>query len=776
MTSNVEAARRQRWPFAACLAALLALLALAGWQWRAGAPVSTDLLQLLPHSSTTPLAARAEARMQAAVNRDVVLLIRHEDSAIAKALAADIGQAWAHSARFATVQWNLETDLPAVRRQLLDGRLALLSPTDRALIQSAPARFVEERVGTLLDPVGVSIVPPEQDWFGFATRAQQSLPRPGNVTADLDGSLIAEHDGQSWMVLRAQTQGSAFDGDLPAKVAADVEQARTEVRKRGGQAIAASGLLYAAGGAEQARREISLIGGLSGVATIALLWALFRRLRMLLAVVPVVIGLLTGITTCVALYGTIHVLTLVLGASLIGVAVDYPLHVLSKSWALRPWNLRHALRLTWPGLTLGLITNVIGYLALAFTPLPALTQVAAFSAAGLIGAYLATLFLLPALIGREPIEPWSPPLRWAERLLAWHVAFVGRVGTPLLLIGLLAFCALGASRLSLHDDIRQWISRSPALQAEAIQVAQVTGFQPTSQFLLVTAADETELLTRLAGLRPALDRLVGDGVMTAYLSLDQLVAPAPAQDAVRSALPELLAASAPFQGLGVDPRALEAEAEKIEKLPSVTVDAALAGPLGEPWRPLWLGHDDNGVAAIISVQGLTDSSRLADLAKTHEGIQAVDRLAELNGMFSDTQRSAAVLKLLACALIFGLLCRPFGPKGAARIVAISLLAALCSLACLGWLGMPLTLFGLFGLLLVTAIGVDYAILLRERVGGLPVSLLGTLLSAITTWLSFGLLALSDTPAVSSFGITVTLGLIFNFLLAPWAAETQKRAL
>ena len=111
------------------------------------------------------------------------------------------------------------------------------------------------------------------------------------------------------------------------------------------------------------------------------------------------------------------------------------------------------------------------------------------------------------------------------------------------------------------------------------------------------------------------------------------------------------------------------------------------------------------------------------------------------------------------------------PMGA----GLPLLAALCSLASLGWLGQPLTLFSLFGLLLVTAISVDYAILMREQIGGPAVSLLGTLLAALTTWLSFGLLAVSSTPAVSNFGLSVSLGLAFSFMLAPWAGQ-QKHAL
>ena len=52
---------------------------------------------------------------------------------------------------------------------------------------------------------------------------------------------------------------------------------------------------------------------------------------------------------------------------------------------------------------------------------------------------------------------------------------------------------------------------------------------------------------------------------------------------------------------------------------------------------------------------------------------------------------------------------------------------------------------------------------------------GTLLAALTTWLSFGLLAVSSTPAVSNFGLSVSLGLAFSFILAPWAGKQEHRA-
>ncbi len=175
---------------------------------------------------------------------------------------------------------------------------------------------------------------------------------------------------------------------------------------------------------------------------------------------------------------------------------------------------------------------------------------------------------------------------------------------------------------------------------------------------------------------------------------------------------------------------------------------------------------------MISLQGLNDAALLRVQAVDLPGVQLVDRLGDLNRVFAATQVSAAELKLASCVLIVLVLIWPFGVGAALRIVALPLLAALCSLASLGWLGQPLTLFSLFGLLLVTAIGVDYAILMREQIGGAAVSLLGTLLAAVTTWLSFGLLALSSTPAVSNFGLAVSLGLAFSFMLAPWAGRQE----
>ncbi|ROM55750.1 MMPL family transporter [Pseudomonas rhodesiae] len=753
---------------------LVAVLALAGWQWRHGAPLSANLMELVPGSTPDALELQAEQRMQEPLNREMLVLVGHTDRQQAVAVAQQLGERWQASGLFETVQWNLQADLPALREQLLRGRLAMLSGKDREQLIEHPDAFIQQRVQALFDPfTGFSLVPSQEDWLGLTGRIQNSQPQRGSVQLDIgSGALIADADGKSWVLLRARTTGNAFDMHLPLRVADLLQASRAE---HGAQLLAASGLLYAANGQQQATREITWVGGGATVGILLLLLLAFRRWRVLLAFVPVLVGMLFGAVACVALFDHMHVMTLVLGSSLIGVAVDYPLHYLSKSWSLQPWRSWPALRLTLPGLSLSLATSCIGYLALAWTPFPALTQIAVFSAAGLVGAYLSAVCLLPALLNGVELRPAQWPLRIAERLWQLRVALLKRVPSAVLLALVLLFCAGGLWQLNTKNDIRQWIGAPPQLLQEAQAVARITGFQPTSQFFLVRAPDQPQLLERLDTLGQRLDQLVNMDKLQGYLALNQLVSNPAEQQQVRDALNRLPQHWQPLLDLGVPASALHAEIAQLQALPTEDIDAALAGPLAEPWRTLWLGPVDGGVAAMVSLQGLNNPALLHAQAADLPGVQLVDRLGDLNRVFAATQISAAELKLLSCGLIVILLIVPFGLGGALRIVALPLLAALCSLASLGWLGQPLTLFSLFGLLLVTAISVDYAILMREQIGGAAVSLLGTLLAALTTWLSFGLLAVSSTPAVSNFGLSVSLGLAFSFMLAPWAGQ-QKHAL
>lgn len=763
----------ERWLPRSFLLLLAALLALAAWQWRNGPPVAADMLALLPAGSGDELVQQAEQRMQEPLNRDLLVLISHPETEQAVALTQAVAEQWQQQRLFAQLRWHLDDDLAALRQQLLDSRLALLPEAERQRLIKQPADFIQKRAAELFDPFAANLLPIEQDWLGLASRIQQAGSLNGRVQVDLaSATLQASAHGQTWVLLHGRSQGAAFDMHSAPQIAAALAAARQQVTAAGGQLLATGGLLHAAAGQQRAMGEVGLLGGAAVLGVIALLLFALRRARALLALLPMAVALLTGVTACVLVFGQINALTLVLGTSLIGVASDYPLHYLSKRWGDRPWQSWQALRSIRPGLSLALATNLIGYLALAFTPFPALSQIALFSASGLLAAYLCTLCLLPVLFAGVPLRPAASLLKLAEALLEKRRQLLARTGSWPLLLALLLFSAAGLWQVQTQNDLRQWLGQEPQLLTEARQIAELTGQQPTSQFYLVRAANEQQLLQRQQALSQRLDQLVHGGELQGYRALSQLFSPADSQP-LREALNRLPAHWQPLLDLGIPQAALQAELEHLLALSGPTIEQVLAGPLGEAWQPLWLGRTSAGVAAMVSLQGNAPAIALQQAAAGLDGVQLVDRPGELNQLFAATQLSAAQLKLIACAAMVLLLCLPFGLVGALRVVGLPLLAALAALASLGWLGQPLTLFSLFGLLLITALGVDYAILMREAVGGAAVSLLGVLLAGSTSWLAFGLLLFSATPAIANFGLAISLGLLFSFALAPWAMHREK---
>lgn len=757
---------------------LLLVLCAGAWQCRHGWPVSANLMDLVPHAKADATRRLAEARIQEPLSRQLLALVAARPGADPVAPARVLAQRLQDSGLFASVQLELNVDVAALRAQLLAGRLAMLPQADREQLTADPAAYAQRRARELTDPFSSSgLVPVDQDWLGLTRRAEQALRPGGAVQYDMGtGTLQAEQGGKHWVLVRAETRADAFDTDAPQDLAARIDEARQALHAEGAELLITGGPLFAAAGRAQAVKESGWIGSIALAGIVIVLLLALRRARALLAFIPVAVGLLTGAVACVAVFGSIHVLTLVIGASLIGVAVDFPMHWLGKSYGMPDWQAWPALRRVLPGLTISLAASLVGYVALAFTPFPALTQTAVFSAAGLLGAYACTVCQLPAWMNGWRPRPWPPLLHAAEAAMRLR----DRVARRRLLLavgalGLVAIMAGGISRLVIQDDLRQWLSLPAPLLQQARQIGDITGFTPTSQFFLVRAPDADELLRRQAQVARKLDALIQRGDLAAYNSLNQLMSPVQSQQALGQRLAALAGQPQvwkPLTDLGIPYEALQQELQSYATLPALTIDAALQGPLAERWRAQWLGVQDGQAAGMVTLLGLRNATALDGIAQDLPGVELVDRSGDLNRMFASTRVEAAELKLLSYGVAAALLLLTLGRAATWRILAVPLAATACALAALGYLGQPLTLFSLFGLLLVSAIGVDYAIFMYERVAGAAASLVGILLGAVTTLLSFGLLAVSQTPAIANFGMAVALGVAFSLLWSPWVRAPQ----
>lgn len=754
--------------------ALALLLALLGWQCRHGWPVTSDLMTLAPQTASDPLRARAQARVDAPLTRQMVVLVGHANPKVAVALADGVAERLRASQRFDSVKLRIDVDLSQLRQALLSARLAMLPAADRALILNDPAAYAARRAAEMLDPFdGAGAVPLPQDLLGLAVRVDRAIRPTGAVRLDLaSATLQADARDRTWVLLLGQARGDAFDGESSRAIAATLHHADRTVTAGGGAMLAAGGALYAAAGSQQAAAESGRIGAVSLIGAILVLLLALRRLGVLMAFFPVAVGFAVGMAACVALFGQVHVLTLVIGMSLLGIAIDFPMHWLGKSYGMPDWRPWVAMRRVRPGLTVSLAATLVGYVALAFTPFPALTQTAVFSAAGLAASYAATVLLLPSLLARLQPRPWPTLARAAVRTIALRdrLRRLRRGPKALLVLAALGLCAAGVLRLDMRDDLRQWLSVPPELIEQARDIGEITGVMPTSQFFLVRAPDTDTLLQRQADLAARLDVLVREGRLRGYDALSQAAAPLDAQQRLQAQLrgqAEHPAAWQPIMALGVPQEAVQAELRALACLPVLGLDDVLGSPIAERWRPLWLGPADGEVAGLVTLQGLSSADVLAPAARGLPGVSLIDRSGELNAVFSATRLEAAELKLASYAVAGFLIAILLGRAAMWRILAVPLAATLATLAALGYLGQPVTLFSLFGLLLVSAVAVDYAIFMYEGVGGAPACLVGIGLGALTTLLSFGMLAASATPAIASFGLTVALGVLFSVFCAAW---------
>jgi predicted exporter len=119
-----------------------------------------------------------------------------------------------------------------------------------------------------------------------------------------------------------------------------------------------------------------------------------------------------------------------------------------------------------------------------------------FSAAGLLGAYLSAVCLLPALLKASSCARRNG--RCGSRVCWDCVKRCSSACARPVLLALLMPSAPAACCTWTRNDIRQWVGAPPQLTDEAQTMARITGYQPTSQFFLVRGANQQELLERQA--------------------------------------------------------------------------------------------------------------------------------------------------------------------------------------------------------------------------------------------------------------------------------------
>jgi predicted exporter len=764
---------------AAWLGIVLLLGANLAWRIHQGLTFRTDLMALLPRDEANPALQRVNDEVARSLARRVAFLVGDPDRAQARRAAVLLAQ------RLATV---VAIPPPAGASAIAQFgavyfpyRQGLLADDDRRrLLAGAGAVLATRALSQVYGLAGVANAQRlRQDPFLLLPAFFAALPLPiGRLTLD-DGVLTATDDRETWILVAGQLRGDPYALDVQRQLNTALADAGAAISAAAPRAriLHTGAAFFAAAGAKATMAEMSAIGSLSTIGTVALVLLVFRGLTpLLLTVLAVGVGMAAGLSASLLWFGTPHILTMLLGVSLIGIAVDYSLYYCVEVFAPIRRTAHQRLMRVMPGISLGAITTAVGYATFLLAPFPGLREVAVFSAVGLIASFATVVFWLPLLDRRGPAHHGARMLAAAG--LLWRFWEVPRL-RPLRLavLGGLACAALaGAVRITPLDDVRRMQSLAPDLVAAQARIQQLTGVTLGTQFFVVRAPDTEIALQREETLLDRLHALRQRGALRGYRTPASFVPSAARQHdnqmLVQARLDApLLAGYLAQLGLtdGAPDRAADAAPDGVLTLAMAEQAGPLAGLLREMIIP-----GGPGAAQIVMLDGVTAADAVRAAAIGIPGVTFVDPATDFSRLLGRYRRRAVILIAVSAMLMLPVLALRYRWRRAARVMRPAVMTVVLVPLIKALAGAPFTFFDAMGLVLVLSIAVDYAVFCTEAHGPYkPVALLGVSMAMVSTMLSFGLLVRSDVAALHAVGSTMLLGVALAFLLAPMAGDAHE---
>ncbi|NKF49962.1 MMPL family transporter [Shewanella sp. WXL01] len=745
---------------------------------------NNDFLALLPKDEQRPWVQQTIEAAAGSLEQRMVFVIKADS----KAQALDAAQNWQQTL---TGLEHVELITPEQSQRtyyqgLFPYRGQLLDADAKNWLEQQQADKLTTRVLTqLYNPfAGVTAGELEQDpWLLFRHYMQQGFADNQfelvdnllylSQTADNDNAEQQAH----YTLIQAKLNVGAYSQAAQQTIDAintHAEQLQSK-HLQAGQSIdiwRQGVAFYVVEAASSAKSEVSIIGGGSLLGVILLILLVFKSVRpLLMCLTSISIGVISAAGITVLLFGEIHSFTLVIGASLIGVSVDYAFHYLSCRACSSHWHSVKAAAHLRPVLLLGLISSVLAYSALLWANFPGLNQVAVFSSAGLIASLITVLILYPQL---SQASAKHKPIKLANGLLnlvqgyqqskvAWAVITLMTLGS-----------VVGISKLNFDDDIRLLQSAPQWLKQQEQQIAELTGVSQSQQWLVLNGESQAQLRQAEQTLAPKLNALKQQGIISDFSGVYQLL-PGEAELKHNHQLIDKLyreQASALTAQIGLQPNAYA---------PYQALDWHALAELA-PHTPYLWGELANGRAySVITLSGVTDVAPLVKLTTlankaslaNRDSIRSgsaltlayVSRADEISALLGDYRKFTLYMLAIAYGLVLLLLTMRYSFKDAICVLAAPLLAGIFALALPGLFSMPANLFNVVALLLIFGIGIDYSLFLRFHLNQAHATL-AVLLAGITTLLSFGLMGLSSNHAIASFGLTIAGGILASWVLAP----------
>ncbi len=693
-------------------------------------------------------------------------------SALAKALRSDPGVVWVRSGPEESIEHSMfELYFPR--------RFNFIADTPLKLSERLSAPGIEHSLADLKRALST---PASAAWRKLAPRDPLMLferqlqrleaARPAELSVH-KGHFVAS-DGHA--LLFVGLADSAFDGDAQGALLTRIGEHFERRNKSPELVLERSGFnVFSVDSEQRIKADISRVALISAAGIVLLFAITFRSLWALFLVsLPLLAGFVGAMAGCLLVFGNVHALTLAFGASLLGVCVDYPVHLINhRGLGQHAADVPPGVR---GGLVLGAVTTIVGIGALGWTEFEVLQQVAVFSGTGLLAGLACTLWVLPLFEnpGRSEVRQ-----AMADSLLKGLTRLEQNPRT-LILIGVLPLLigVFGLARATWSSSLEGLAPLNPALRLEDARVRARIGAPGSNELVVAVGANDTQALTRNDTAYARLEHARRAGWIRGFQSIHPMIW---APEAQRASFEETRGQA--FAGRVT--RALQAQgfdtalfAPFFEALQSPSFEPLrlrdLMGSALQSLTERFVVKTSERTVILSYPEGIQNAQKLLEHFNGSAGIYFIDQRMLLDAAYSQLRDRVRLLMvsgaLLMCLLVWLRFRRP-------RVVAATLLPALVApataLGTLALLGTELNLFHLFAALVVLSMAMDYGVFLSEtlehnapRTRATGATLLSTLLAASTTCLSFGLLGFSQVPVLAAIGQTIAVGMFTALALTP----------
>ena len=728
---------------ATILAFIFVFLASLGYSLASLKNVQTDIFSLINFKDAKEAKVLKEVQDEIASN--FLVLVN------SKELANDVQSLALKSSLFKSFEANIDVNLNDIKSDINRSKIALLSRGDLELLKSDKNAFFKKRAEEIFNSFSFRLLNVNDDFFSLSSGFSA---KNGNVSLNLADLMLEVKDGKkSFFLLKGELKKGASSEGL-IKFYNELNALKVEQN----ELFVHSSALYQAFSKQKNESESLYMSVVSLSLTAIFLMLAFRNLRIFYVIFIAAFGFSVAFAGTLLCLNELNILTILISTSLIGLMFDYVLHWLSKNEgeAIRASSIKNMLKI----FLLGLLITLSGYLAFTFSDLRLLKEVALFSAFALVAAFLASYFFMPLVFEGVKFyrsKVFNAFLTKFCKLSDMAARHLGVKFLAISLILLAIFLVFDLKNLSKSENVKDYSNMPKSLLADSSYILSLTG---NNQNTMIVTRSNGDILGDEKSL---LDELKKRNLIKDESSLSDMFLSKSEQSELKEAFKKALDDEqiyAIYEKFGFSKDEVRSEILKVLGEKELSVSEILALKSMKDFKKFVL--DEN--ASVAYVSGFVKGAASDEVLERHNAF-SLNFASSLNESLTQAKELALKLKIAALVVAFLLLWFYFSALISALVMGVIIFGVLLTLFIFAVFGVNLSIFGVFGLILASAVGIDYMIFALNESLSEKERIYGIFCAFITSFISFFTLSFSQTAALSVFGLSVSLCVLIYGLCA-----------